>query len=61
MMFDSIISEYGIPMPEKDQQFIKALVAGDHSKCRSISFRVKMVISLFLTPYFQPGRKEISF
>lgn len=34
MMFDFMISEYEIPISEEDQQFIKALIAGDPSKCR---------------------------
>ncbi|KAJ3573732.1 hypothetical protein NP233_g2239 [Leucocoprinus birnbaumii] len=33
MMLDSLISDYGIPITEKDQSFIKALIAGDPSKC----------------------------
>lgn len=36
MMLDFMISEYGIPIPKKDQQFIKALIAGDPSKSRSV-------------------------
>ncbi|KAF7776488.1 hypothetical protein Agabi119p4_4881 [Agaricus bisporus var. burnettii] len=35
MMFDFMISEYEIPISEEDQQFIKALIAGDPSKCSS--------------------------
>lgn len=32
MMFDYIISEHKIPMPEKDVQFVKALIDGDPKK-----------------------------
>lgn len=34
MMLDFMISEYDIPIPEKDQLFIKALIAGEPSNCR---------------------------
>ncbi|KAF5343308.1 hypothetical protein D9756_011590 [Leucocoprinus leucothites] len=33
MMLDHMIAEYGIPITAKDQRFVKALIAGDPSKC----------------------------
>ncbi|KAL9713864.1 hypothetical protein Ac2012v2_003476 [Leucoagaricus gongylophorus] len=33
MMLDHMIAEYGIPITAKDQKFVKALIAGDPSKC----------------------------
>jgi len=36
LMLDHMIAEYGIPITAKDQSFIKALIAGDPSKCRSV-------------------------
>lgn len=36
MMLDFMVSEYEIPISQKDQQFIKALIAGDPSKCRYV-------------------------
>jgi hypothetical protein len=33
MMLDYLISEYEIPISGKDQRFIKALIAGEPSKC----------------------------
>ena len=32
MMFDSLVKENEIPISEKDQIFIKALISGDHSR-----------------------------
>ena len=32
MMFDSLVKENEIPISEKDQNFIKALIAGDRSR-----------------------------
>lgn len=32
MMFDSLVKENEIPISEKDQIFIKALIAGEHSR-----------------------------
>ncbi|TFK33680.1 hypothetical protein BDQ12DRAFT_637222 [Crucibulum laeve] len=33
MMFDYLIKENEIPLPQKDSKFVKALIAGDPSKC----------------------------
>lgn len=32
MMFDALIRESGVDIPEADQRFIKALIAGDASR-----------------------------
>ena len=32
VMFDYLVQDNNIPIPMKDQQFIKALIAGDHSR-----------------------------
>ena len=32
MMFDALIRENGVDIPEVDQKFIKALIAGDASR-----------------------------
>jgi hypothetical protein len=32
MMFDALIKENGIKIPEHDQKFIKALISGDASR-----------------------------
>ena len=38
MMFDDMMKEYnlGIHIPSKDVEFIKALIAGDKSRCRFV-------------------------
>jgi len=36
LMLDHMIAEYEISITAKDQSFIKALIAGDPSKCRSV-------------------------
>jgi hypothetical protein len=36
MMFDDMITEYNLDIPEQDAEFIKALIAGDQARCRSV-------------------------
>lgn len=47
MMLDHMIAEYGIPITAKDQKFVKALITGDPSKCRSAE--IIWVMDLWLT------------
>ena len=36
MMFDDMMKEYSLDIPNKDVEFIKALIAGDKARCRSV-------------------------
>ena len=36
MMFDDMMKEYNLDIPNKDVEFIKALIAGDKARCRSV-------------------------
>jgi hypothetical protein len=36
MMFDDMMKEYDMDIPKQDVEFIKALSAGDHARCRSV-------------------------
>jgi hypothetical protein len=36
MMFDDMVKQYDLDIPTKDVMFIKALIAGDRNRCRSV-------------------------
>ncbi len=36
MMFDDMVKQYNLDIPPKDVMFIKALIAGDQNRCRSV-------------------------
>ena len=36
MMFDDMVKQYDLDIPTKDVLFIKALIAGDRNRCRSV-------------------------
>ena len=36
MMFDDMIKQYDMDIPRQDVEFIKALIAGDQARCRSV-------------------------
>ena len=36
MMFDDMMKEYNLDIPNKDVEFIKALIAGNKARCRSV-------------------------
>ena len=61
MMLDHMIAEYGIPITAKDQSFIKALIAGDPSKCRSVEnyFLNLEIFSWLKKKISKSRRKEI--
>ena len=37
MMFDDMMKQYDMDIPRQDVEFIKALIAGDQSRCRSVN------------------------
>ena len=37
MMFDDMMKQYDLDIPPKDVVFIKALIAGDRDRCRSVT------------------------
>jgi hypothetical protein len=43
MMFDDMMNQYDMDIPRQDVEFIKALIAGDKARCRSViaSMRLK--------------------
>ena len=43
MMFDDMVKEYNLGnlIPNKDVEFIKALIAGDKARCRSVYTSVR--------------------
>ena len=47
MMFDDMMQQYDLDIPPKDVMFIKALIAGDRNRCRSV-IRFPHVIHLLL-------------
>jgi hypothetical protein len=47
MMFDDMMKQYALDIPPKDVMFIKALIAGDRNRCRSV-IRFPHVIHLSL-------------
>jgi hypothetical protein len=36
MMFDDMMKQYDMDIPKQDVEFIKALIAGDQARCRSV-------------------------
>lgn len=36
MMFDDMVKTYDLDFPSEDVEFIKALIAGDNARCRSV-------------------------
>ena len=40
MMFDDMMKQYDMDFPKQDVEFIKALIAGDQARCRSVHNRV---------------------
>jgi hypothetical protein len=36
MMFDDMMKQYDLDIPKQDVEFIKALIAGDQARCRSV-------------------------
>jgi deoxynucleoside triphosphate triphosphohydrolase SAMHD1 len=36
MMFDDMVKTYELDFPSEDVEFIKALIAGDNARCRSV-------------------------
>jgi len=40
MMFDDMMNQYDMDIPRQDVEFIKALIAGDQARCRSVRNRV---------------------
>jgi hypothetical protein len=36
MMFDDMVKAYELDIPSEDVEFIKALIAGDNGRCRSV-------------------------
>ena len=44
MMFDDMMREYDMDIPKQDVEFIKALIAGDQTRCRSVRNRVFMLL-----------------
>jgi len=36
MMFDDMMTQYNPDIPQPDVEFIKALIAGDPARCRSV-------------------------
>jgi len=36
MMLDDMMKGYNLDIPNKDVEFIKALIAGDKARCRSV-------------------------
>lgn len=40
MMFDDMLKQYDMDIPNDDVKFIKALIAGDKARCRSVRTRV---------------------
>ena len=36
MMFDDMMKQYDMNIPRQDVEFIKALIAGDQDRCRSV-------------------------
>jgi hypothetical protein len=36
LMFDDMMKEYNLDIPTQDVEFIKALIAGDGARCRSV-------------------------
>ena len=40
MMFDDMMKQYDMDIPRRDVEFIKALIAGDQARCRSVRNRV---------------------
>ena len=36
MMFDDMMKQYDMNIPKQDVEFIKALIAGDKARCRSV-------------------------
>ena len=40
MMFDDMMKQYDMNTPKQDVEFIKALIAGDRARCRSVRNRV---------------------
>jgi deoxynucleoside triphosphate triphosphohydrolase SAMHD1 len=40
MMFDDMMRQYDMDIPKQDVEFIKALIAGDQARCRSVRSRV---------------------
>lgn len=47
MMFDDMMQQYDLDIPPKDVMFIKALIAGDRNRCRSV-IRFPHMIHLLL-------------
>jgi len=53
MMFDDMMKEYNLDsdIPNKDVEFIKALIAGDKARCRSVHtsmcFELRHVLIFF--------------
>lgn len=41
MMFDDMMRQYDMDIPKQDVEFIKALIAGDQARCRSVHNRVR--------------------
>jgi hypothetical protein len=52
MMFDDMMNQYDLDFPPKDVMFIKALIAGDRNRCRSV-IRFPHMIHLLLILIFR--------
>ena len=46
MMFDDMIRQYNLGISEQDATFIKALIAGDKTRCACVFLRVMPLLIL---------------
>ena len=45
MMFDDMMKKYDMDIPRQDVEFIKALIAGDKSRCRCVFSSMRLEFS----------------
>ena len=52
MMFDDMMRQYDMDIPKQDVEFIKALIAGDQSRCRCVISSMRLELSHTVTPNY---------
>jgi hypothetical protein len=48
MMFDDMMKQYEMDIPRQDVEFIKALIAGDQARCRSVVAPMRLELNLII-------------
>jgi hypothetical protein len=49
MMFDDMTKQYEMDIPRQDVEFIKALIAGDQARCRSVVASMLLELHLIIS------------